>query len=145
MEHQTQIALGNELIDQGSLHEGREAVLDELFVAEGLLELAARDLERIPPVDVQVTVLDARLPLTEVGKEAELVILEERGFQTEASAAENEPAGIGQVGGIGIPAIVGLELTGHTQAESFVGGADVETIIPAGQDAHLRTSVRGVL
>src|SRR5262249_32007421 len=97
MNHHALVAGGDELVDEGSLQRRDVAVLDELFVTEGLLELASLDLEGIPVMHVAVGVLEDQLPLAEVGKQAELVVIEQNGFHAEASAADEEGVDVGGV------------------------------------------------
>ncbi len=62
MDHRTFIARGNQLIDDRALDGRNIAILDQLLVTYWLFELAGFDLEAIPIMDIEVSVLDARLP-----------------------------------------------------------------------------------
>ena len=65
--HHPHVTLRDQLVDERALERGNKAVLDQLLIAERLLEFARLDLEGIPVVHVQVRILDARLAQAEVG------------------------------------------------------------------------------
>src|SRR5439155_345709 len=113
MEHDADVARRDELINERTLEGGHETVLNQLLVAERLLELPAFHLEIIDIVDVHVSVLDPRLPLAEVGQHAKFVILEHVGLDAEARAPEQEVVDIDQVLIVDKGPVVRLELSGN--------------------------------
>ena len=92
VDHHAFVALRRQLVDHRPLHERRIAVLDQLFVTEGLLEFAHLDLKGVPVMDVQIGIGDRlgdRRP-GEVGQQAELVVLQHRGFDAQSGTANQK-------------------------------------------------------
>ena len=77
VDHGPFIPLRHELIHHRSLHGRHVTVLDQVFVAEGLLELADLELELVPIMDVHVGIGDRLVCRRsgEIGQQAKLVIV----------------------------------------------------------------------
>ena len=92
VDHGPFVALRHELIHHRAFHAGHVTILDQLFVAERLLELARLELQLVPIMDVQVGVGDRfgnRGP-GEIGQQAELVVVGHGGLDAQPRPPDEE-------------------------------------------------------
>src|SRR5438874_835443 len=85
-------------------------------------------------MNVQVRILNAGLPLAEVGQQAKLVVFEDRGFKTASGSADQERIDVGSVAHVEKGTIIGLNLAGDTQIKGLVGRTQKEALVPTRQD-----------
>ena len=147
VDHDSFIPLRHELIHHRAFHGGNVTVLDQVLVAEGLLELARLELESLPIMDVHVGVGDRfgdRSP-GEIRQQAELVVIRHVGLDAKPGAADEERVGTargrvarhgriggrGGVDGIEESAKIGLELARDPQLARAVGGLQEKALVPA--------------
>ena len=72
-------------------------------------------------MDIQVGILDDRFALAKIGQEAELIIVENRGFNTESGPAQQEGVDVGGIVIVLEGAIIRLNLARDAQLMLLVG------------------------
>ncbi len=121
MDHGSDVTGGNELVDEGSFERRHVTVLNQLFIADRLLEATDLELNRVPIMDVHVGVLLDRRPVSEVGQQAEVEVFVDGRFQTEPGPANQKRVDVVAVFRPQKFAVVGLNLACDAKDKVLVG------------------------